>query len=158
MTILFTNNTPNVFLNVTPSWHGAPVAFDAHPIGVWYDVAAGKWAVFNEGSMDAIPTGTVFNVLIDTPIVHGVFLQQATATNTSKNSTVIDNSVTNNDPNALVFVTPNFNPQGQGGTYEDHILGVSYHNGKWNIFNADGAAMSTSVAFNVLASDPYPTA
>ncbi len=152
------NNNPNLFLNVTPNRSDTSVAYDAHPIGVWYDKVAGKWAVFNEGSMDAIPTGTTFNVFIDAPIVQGVFLQQATQANTSGNRTTIDNAVTNNDPNALLFVTSNFNPQGQGGTYEDHVLAVSYQNGQWGIFNADGAAMQTNAAFNVLSSDPYPSA
>lgn len=153
-----TNNTPNVFLNVTPRWNGAPVAFDTHPVGVWYDTTTRKWAIFNEGSMDAIPVGTVFNVFVNTSVVHGIFLHQATSANTSKNSTIIDNPVTNNDPNALLFVTPNFNPQGQGGTYEDHTLAVSYQNGKWSIFNVDGAPLPMNAAFDVLATDPYPSA
>lgn len=149
-----TNNTANVFLNVTPVWSASPLAFDAHPIGVWYDGAANKWAVFNEGSMDAIPVGTIFNLLIDTPIVNGVFLHVATSANTSGKSTTIDNSATNNNASALVFVTPSYNPIGQAGTYEDHVLGVSYHNGKWSIINVDGAPMPTTGAFNVLASGP----
>ncbi len=153
-----TNNNPKVFFNVTPSWSGTPIAYDAHPIGVWYNNATGKWAVFNEGSMDAIPTGTTFNLFIDDPIVHGVFLHRATQANIAGNRTTIDNAVTNNDPNALLFVTANFNPQGQGGTYEDHVLAVSYQNGKWSIFNADGATMQTNAAFNILSSDSYPAA
>lgn len=151
------NNNPNVFLNVTPTW-SSPVAYDAHPIGAWYDKAVGKWAVFNEGSMNAIPVGTTFNVFIDAPIVQGVFLQRATQANTSGNRTAINNAATNNNPNVLLFVTSNFNPQGQGGTYEEHVLAVSYQNGKWGIFNADGAAMQTNAAFDVLSSNPYPSA
>ncbi len=147
-----TNNTANVFLNVTPSWSGLPLAFDAHPIGVWYDGAANKWAVFNEGSMDAIPVGTTFNIFIDTPVVSGVFLHRATSANTSGNSTTLDNSATNNNASAIVFATPSYNPIDEAGTYEDHVLGVSYRNGKWSIINVDGAPMPNTGAFNILAS------
>ena len=153
-----TNNTANVFLNVTPSWSGSPLTFDTHPVGVWYDGAANKWAVFNEGSMQAIPVGTTFNLLIDTPVVSGVFLHKATSANTSGNSTTIDNSATNNNASAIVFATPSYNPVDVAGTYDDHVLSVSYRNGKWSVINADGAAMSAGVAFNVLTSNPYPTA
>ena len=150
-----TNNTANVFLNVTPSWSGSPLAFDAHPIGVWYDGAANKWAVFNEGSMDAIPVGTTFNIFIDTPVVSGVFLHKATSANTSGNSTTLDNSATNNNASAIVFATPSYNPIDEAGTYEDHVLGVSYRNGKWSIINVDGAPMPNTGAFNILASGPF---
>ncbi len=149
-----TNNTANVFLNVTPSWSGSPLAFDTHPVGVWYDGAASKWAVFNEGGMDAIPVGTTFNLLIDTPVVSGVFLHRASSANTSGNSTTIDNSATNNNASVIVFATPSYNPIDEAGTYEDHVLGVSYRNGKWSIINVDGASMPNTGAFNVLASGP----
>lgn len=53
---------------------------------------------------------------------------------------------TNNKPNVIVFATPNFNPQGQGGSYEEHNLGVFYNQiaGKWSILNIDGADMPTT--------------
>ena len=149
-----TNNTANVFINVTPNWSGSPLAFDKHPVGVWYDGAANKWAVFNEGSMDAIPVGTTFNLLIDTPVVSGVFLHKITSANTSGNSTTLDNSATNNNANVLVFATPNYSAVDVLGTYDDHVLGVSYSNGKWSIVNVDGAPMQNTGAFNVVASEP----
>ena len=149
-----TNNTANVFVNVTPSWSGSPLPFDTHPVGVWYDGATNKWAVFNEGSMEAIPVGTTFNLLIDTPVVSGVFLHKANSENTSGNSTTIDNSATNNNVSAIVLVTPSYNPVDVAGTYDDHVLGVAYRNGKWSIINVDGASMPNTGAFNVVANNP----
>jgi hypothetical protein len=147
-----TNNNPNAFVNATLVWNpgGKGGVYDAHPLGAWYDASAKKWAIFNEGSMDPIPNGASFNLLLDTPIVSGVFLHTATAANTSGNHTSIDNAATNNSPSAIVFALPNFNPPGQSGTYESHNLGVFYANGKWAIFNEDNAAMSTGVSFDVL--------
>jgi hypothetical protein len=112
----------------------------------------GNWVyiIFNAGSMDPIPAGASFNLLLDTPIVHGTILQTATAANTAGNHTTIDNALTNNNANAIVFATSNFNPPGAGGTYDNHNIGVFYDNGKWSIFNADGAAMPVGAAFDVL--------
>ncbi|GAC1380400.1 MAG: hypothetical protein NVS4B7_09150 [Ktedonobacteraceae bacterium] len=150
-----TNNNPAAFVNVTLNWNpgGVGGVSDPHPLGVWYDAQAKKWAIFNEGSMNPIPRGAAFNLLLDTSIISGVFLHTATSANTSLDHTNIDNPATNNSPNMIVLVTPNFNPQGQGGTYEEHNLGVFYNQiaGKWAIFNEDGADMPTNVSFDVLA-------
>ena len=153
---LVTNNNPNAFVNATLNWNpgGKGGVFDNHPIGVWYNNATGRWAIFNEGSMAAIPNGAAFNLLLDTPIVNGVFLHQATASNTTGDHTVINSSFTNGKTGEIVFVTPNFNPAGKGGVYEDHNIGVFYGNGKWAIFNEDGKAMLNQPAFDVLASSP----
>ncbi|GAC1566816.1 MAG: hypothetical protein NVS3B14_10910 [Ktedonobacteraceae bacterium] len=151
-----TNNNPAALVNATLNWNpgGVGGVYDPHPLGVWYDSQAKKWAIFNEGSMDPIPNGASFNLLLDTPVIHGAFVHTATSANTAGNHTFIDNASTNNNPKAIVFATPNFNPQGQGGTYENHNLGVFYRNGKWAIFNEDNAAMSVGVSFDVLASNP----
>jgi len=150
-----TNNNPAAFVNVTLNWNpgGVGGVYDPHPLGAWYDVQAKKWAIFNEGSMDPIPVGAAFNLLLDTPGISGVFLHTATTANTSLDHTTIDNAATNNHPKAIVLVTPNFNPQGKGGTYEAHNFGVFYNQiaGKWAIFNEDGADMSANVSFDVLA-------
>lgn len=147
-----TNNNPNAFVNVTLDWNpgGVGGVYDAHALGTWYDASAKKWAIFNEGSMDAIPAGASFNLLLDTSIIHGTILQTATTANTVGDHSTIDNALTNNNANAIVFATSNFNPQGQGGIYDNHNIGVFYNNGKWSIFNEDGAAMPVGAAFDVL--------
>jgi hypothetical protein len=149
------NNNPAAFVNVTLNWNpgGAGGVSDPHPLGVWYDTAAKKWAIFNEGSMDPIPAGAAFNVFLNTPGVSGVFLHTSTAANTSLDHTTIDNPATNNNPKAVVLVTPNFNPQGQGGSYEPYPVGVSYNHitNKWTILNLDGSDMPLNVSFDVLA-------
>jgi hypothetical protein len=151
-----TNNNPNAFVNVTLNWTpgGTGGVYDPHPLGVWYDASVQKWAIFNEGSMDPIPSGAAFNLLLDTSTVSGIFLHTATSANTSGNQTVLDDSAANNSAQAIVFATPNFNPAAQGGTYEAHNLGVFYQNGQWAIFNTDNAAMPVNAAFDILASFP----
>lgn len=148
-----TNNNPNAFVNVTLNWNPDDIGgvYDAHPLGTWYNTTAKKWAIFNEGSMDPIPTGASFNLLLDTSIVVGTLLQTATTNNTSGNHTTIDNAATNNRAGAIVFATSNFNPQGHVGIYDNYTIGVYYHNGKWSIFNINGADMPVGAAFDVLA-------
>jgi len=92
-----------------------------------------------------------FNVLIPT-IDTSVFVHIARAGNISSNYTIIEHPLTNNRANAIVFVTPNWNPGGVGGTYNDHPIGVWYSAGakKWAIFNQDIASMPDGAAFNVM--------
>ena len=155
-----TNGNPSAFVNVTLAFNPGDKGgvYDSHPLGVWYDTSAQKWAIFNEGSMDAIPNGASFNLLIDTSVINGVFQQTATSSNTSGNHTDIDNTATNNNPAEIVFATPNFNPSTQSGTYDASNIGVYYHNGKWAVFNGDNAAMPLNAAFNIVASNSVRSA
>jgi hypothetical protein len=81
------------------------------------------------------------------------FIQIATSSNSFGDYTLLDNTVTNNLPNAVLFVTPNFNPGSISGTYDPHPVGVCYNpgSGRCTILNEDGASMPLSAAFNVLA-------
>lgn len=80
-----------------------------------------------------------------------VFVHTATPDNISANSTYLDNPLTNNDPNVIVQVTQNWNPGGEGGTYNDHEIGVWYDGSRdqWAIFNQDREAMTEGAQFNV---------
>ena len=78
------------------------------------------------------------------------FVHIATAASILSNATVMDHPLTNGNPNAIIIVTPNWNPGGVGGIQNDHPIGVEYTGGQWWIFNQDGAAMPTGAAFNVI--------
>ena len=83
-----------------------------------------------------------------------VFVHRATSENVSANSSYINDPSTNDKPNAVLTVTQNWNPGGDGGTYNAHPIGVWYDAGagKWAIFNEDRAAMPEGAAFNVVVS------
>jgi hypothetical protein len=88
------------------------------------------------------------------------FIHMATSENTRYNFTDIDSPYTNSKPDAIVIVTQNWNPGGVGGTYDEHPIGVWYHNGKWSIYNQDKnpdakqkKPMPIGAAFNVLVVD-----
>jgi hypothetical protein len=149
-----TNNNPNAILLVTHNLNpgGASSTHNAHSIGVWYSSSAKKWAVFNQDNSSSMPVDAAFNVLIPTTD-WAVFVHTATAANIAGHYTYIDHPLTNDNPNAIVFVTQNYNPGGgASGIRNDHATGVWYSSGakKWAIFNQDYASMPVGVAFNVL--------
>jgi hypothetical protein len=65
---------------------------------------------------------------------------------------VIDNPLTNGDPNAILIVTHVYDPPGPGGpVYHTKPFGVWYNGTKWTIYNEDGTtAIDANDAFNVL--------
>ena len=133
-----TNGNPNAVLQVTHSWGGI---YDNHPLGVYYN--GSRWSIFHE-DLAPIPTNALYNVVVGDGFVH-----RATAANTAGHLTRIDNKYANGNPNALVIVTPSWNPGGAGGTYNNHPIGVWYDGSRWTIYNEDIAAMPANAAFNV---------
>ncbi len=81
-----------------------------------------------------------------------VFVHRATPQNTFANSTYLDHPLTNDNPNAVLSVTQNWNPGGDGGIYNDHPVGVWYDANarRWAIFNQDRAAMRDGASFNAV--------
>src|SRR5260370_42039841 len=53
------------------------------------------------------------------------FVHVATAANISGNVTLIDHPLTSGHPDAIILVTPDWNPGHVGGTYDDHPIGVN---------------------------------
>ncbi len=146
------NGNPNAIFLVTPNWNPGGAT------GVWYDTSQNKWTIFNQDGA-TMSVGASFNVLIPTPGTH-VFVHTATSGNISGNSTYLNHSLLNGNPNAIVLVTQNFNPGGVGGTYNNHAIGVWYNisQSKWAIFNQDLAAMPPNASFNVVVANPASTA
>jgi hypothetical protein len=68
----------------------------------------------------------------------------------SANYSVIHNPMCDGDPNAILLVTPNLNPQNVLALYNNHPIGVWYNGSNWTIFEQDNAAMPVGEAFNVL--------
>ena len=147
-----TNNNPNAIVFATSNWNpgGSGGTYDNHNIGVWYYASVGKWAVYNQDRA-AMPVGASFNILV-APASSSVFILTASAANIAGNYTYIDSTLTNGNPNAIVFITANYNPGGSGGTYNDHATGVWYDSsvGKWAIFNQAKADMPVGAAYNVM--------
>jgi hypothetical protein len=123
----------------------------ATPIGVWYEHNKNEWAVFDEDQA-TMPVNESYNVLVVPRASGSVFVQTATPSNSSGDSTFINSPLTNGNPTARIQVTQNWNPGGIGGTYNGHAVGVWYstNRGEWAIFNEDGAPLTIGAAFNVM--------
>jgi hypothetical protein len=147
-----TNGDPDAVVLVTHTYNpgGGGGTYNNHAIGVWYDDDVDKWAIFNQDRA-AMTEFAAFNVLVATS-VPAAFVHTATAGNIEHNHTFIDHPLSNNNPNAMVQVTQNWNPGGGIGTYNDHEIGVWYstQERKWAVFNQDESSMPVGAAFNVV--------
>jgi serine protease len=145
------NGDASVLVFATSNYNPGGVGgrYNNHQTGVWYDAGARKWGVFNQ-DLATMPTNAAFNIQVLRPGANA-FVQRATSSNISFNSTYIDHPSANGNPNALIWVTQSYNPGGAGGRYNNHAVGVWYDGsrGKWAVFNQDLAAMPASAAFNV---------
>jgi hypothetical protein len=144
----YTNGDPDVRLMVTHNWSANPV-YNNHNVGVWYDTARNKWAIFNQ-DLAAMPRNVTFSVYAVAPS-NEAFTHIATSGsrgNIMLNWTYLDYVATNNRPELKLFVTPKYNPN---NVYNNHPIGVWYDArvGKWAVFNQDRAAMPNRAAFNV---------
>ena len=79
-----TDSNLNAILIVTPSWNGV---INDHPVGVYYNAPAARWAVINE-DLQAIPPNAALDVWIADP-KQGSDIHQSTASDVSGNSTYL---------------------------------------------------------------------
>jgi hypothetical protein len=147
-----TNDNPDARLFAIQSFNpgGLGGEYNDHHIAVSYSEGVGKWAIINQ-DFGAMQPDTAFNVMM--PIEDGtVFVHEATSETINSNWTYLDHPLINNNPDARVFVTQNWNPGGGFGIYNDHPIGVWYSQvyGKWAIYNQDREAMPEGASFNVL--------
>lgn len=121
------------------------------PVGVWYNGT--QWAVFNEDA-SSMSTFWSYNVLVVPKASKSAFVAKATVANTIGNRTLLNSKLLNGKPDALILVTQDYDPDGVGGIFNDHQVGVRYYKPRkrWGIFNEGGGAMPTGAAFNVLVS------
>lgn len=145
------NGNPDAILFVTQIGKSGRDASNTHPIGVWYDEnRGGRWAIFNQ-NLAPMPEGTIFNVVVSEEPGGTLFIHRSTSANTMGGSTYVDHPLMNENPEAILLVTPNWNPGGGTGTYNNHPVGIGYDadEDRWVIFNRDLAPMPQRVAFDV---------
>lgn len=148
------NGNPDAILLVTQIWEPGVDVADAHPVGVWYDAnRGGRWAIFNQ-DLAPMPEGATFSVVV-LENSEQASIHRAKPANTVDNVTYLSHPLANGNPEAILSVTPSWNPGGIGGIYNDHPVGTQYDAGKkrWGILNHDLAPMPRNAAFNVLVSD-----
>jgi hypothetical protein len=140
------NGNPDAIFLVTQNYNPGATGgvYNNSNIGVWY--TGTNWAIFNQDELP-MPEGAAFNVYVHNGTDD--FIHTATASNIISNWTVLDDPALNSDPNAIFFVTQNWNPSGALGVYNDASMGVWYDGSNWAIFNQNIAAMPEGASFNV---------
>jgi hypothetical protein len=150
-----TNDNLDAILQVKRVGDSGEEISDGPSIGVWYDEnRGGRWAIFNQ-DLTPMSADAAFSVSVsDEPGDNG-FVHRATSKNIVDNKTYIDDPLTNERANVAPEITPNWNPGGGDGVYNDHSTGVRYDTvaDKWMILNQDFAPMPEGAAFNVSVPD-----
>jgi hypothetical protein len=145
-----TANNSNAIVFYTHNWNpdGNPGGTDVvpYPLGVWYN--GSQWSLFNQDQSIPFVADTYFNIMAQ-GIGGNVFTHTSTPGNISADATIIDHPLTNSNPNALLFVAPNWTAS---PVYHTHSVGVFYDTDiqRWLIFNQDSSFMPGDIAFNVM--------
>ncbi len=153
----YTEGRPEAFVfaqhHLNPGSHVG--ALHPHTLGVWYDGAAGDWAIFNQ-DLDPMDPGLAFNVYIADPDEDVVFTHVANAGNIDGHRTTIDHPQTNGRADLAFVLSQNWSPLGGGGAYNDHEVAMAYDvaSERWQVVNTDGAAIQPGAAFNILVPEP----
>jgi hypothetical protein len=95
------------------------------------------------GGPAATPTNTPFTAPPPSPTY---FVWTASPGNSQSDFTIIENPNTDNNPSAVLIVTPRWPPN---NVYDDHAIGVWYYSGHWTIFHQDGTAIPSGASYNV---------
>jgi hypothetical protein len=143
-----TNGNTGALVQITPCYNPNNV-YNNFNFGAYYS-SSNKWSVYTELAT-SIPVGSSYNVAV--PNVNGTSFKHIAASSTIVNNwTVLNNASSNNNANALVFVTRDYNAS--GNSYNNKTRGVWYSAGKWNIYNEDISAFKVNDAFNVFVTNP----
>jgi hypothetical protein len=129
----------------------AVYAHSAGGVGVYTTSPSGSALTIGSGAIHV--SGATTNATT-TSSTTAAFTQVASAANIPlpglSDYTVIYNTLCDGDPNAVLLVTPNYNPRNGASVYWNHVVGVWYTGTHWAIFNEDQTAMPSGPAFNVL--------
>jgi hypothetical protein len=151
-----TNGEGNALLFVTPNYSAGGVCgcvAQTVPIGVTYNIFGGaRWSITNLDESTTIAAGSTYNILVVQKANKKVFVQTATTANTSGGATYINSPLTNGNPNAMILITPNVDPNGTNQFVSDHPVGAYYNPTlkQWGVLNEDGTSMGVGAHFNIM--------
>lgn len=139
------NNNPQAVIIV--EYEGKSAYSNPHPIGVWYN--GSQWAIFNQ-DMAAMPAGLHFSITWKNPDAN-ILYQKASPANTVNGKLVLNHPQLNNNPAARFSLSQVWNPEGQGGVYNNSYVAAEYDaaSGKWMVKNQNGTAVAPGAAFNI---------
>jgi hypothetical protein len=142
---------PEALVQITHNWN--PPDFNSFtklpsPLGVWF--TGHDWSMFTQ-NFSAMPIDIGFNTQSLGYAGEGAFVHIATAANTSGAITTLNNDDTNENSEAMLFVTPNWNPNGAKGVYFNDNFSVEWNAdaSRWSIRSLSGTTIPVGTSFNV---------
>ena len=143
------NNNPNAVVLVS----NVLANYNDYVNGVFYNISQSKWCIYNQGgSGESMEKGIDFNIVVPKGGTgYEKMVHTADGNNTSNHFTYLNHADLNNNPDAIVFITQVWNPNGiVTGVYNNHNVGVEYgSNNYWRIYNEDLDNMPLGASFNV---------
>lgn len=159
---VFPNKSPNAVVLASPALDFSNLSnvlsMDWTRIAVEYNAQLQRWLIVNEDG-SPMPIGARFNVqAYGQAPDEGTFSLVTDAGNLAGNAhqVIIDNPLSNNNPDAVIFVT---NQISQANSKRDpHTLGTRYESttGQWVLFHEDGTPMKAGESYNFLISTNEP--
>ena len=131
--IVGTNSADHlIFTHVWGITDGTHERYMPQSHGLWYTGA--EWSIFNEKQI-AIDTNLAFNVL-NAKVNGTAFTHTVTGANSIDNVSLIDNSLLNDNPDAVFFISKTWD----NGVYDTAHVGIWYDQTdlKWTVYNEDG--------------------
>lgn len=141
------NNDPAAKFIATPNYGPNNVYCDFN-LGIWFP--SPNWAVYDESEND-MPVKANFNILIPSGSNGTIFSHMSDSTNVDNNRTTLNHPSVNGNPNAMLFITHNYETS---GTYLDKPVGIWYSGGNWVIYTEDQSTFPEDRHFNVFAANP----
>ncbi len=145
------DSTAIIFISDVYNAGGNPGVYNKNVMGVFYNGVLGKWCIFNQDANIKMIKNSSYSVVIPESFsTIARYVHRSVKSNVSGPSTILDHPDANNNPNARIFVTQNWNPNKAKGKYNNKNIGVFYIGGKWTIYNENMTDMDTGVSFNVM--------
>ncbi len=118
------NASRDALCQVTQNWNpgGGGGTYNPKNIGIY--LAGDRWAIFNQDG-SAMPVGAAFNVRI--AAANRSFVHRVAPDNLQGHVTIIRRPELDGKPEVMLLITPNWNPGGSGGVYNNHPIGCLLH-------------------------------
>jgi hypothetical protein len=148
-----TNNAPMAVVFVTQRWNpnGANGGYNNRAVGVWYEPATKKWAIYNE-DRSPMGIGLEFNVKVFATNGSGMPGVNIWRTGPGNGSSPTQLSPAQRlTGGGIFFMTHAYNPGGIGGTYFPHVVGIGRTpGGAVQMTAPPGVSVPNDLAFDVL--------
>jgi Secretion system C-terminal sorting domain len=135
------NGKPDAKIFITKNWDPNSI-YDTTHTGVWYN--GSKWTIYNELPGSNLTASATYNVFIPNPSTN-LFTHISTE---GSYLTTIDNTLTNNKPDLMLFATHNYT--NSASHYVNATTSVWYDGSKWTIYTDNFTPLPIGTQFNVL--------